>query len=163
MEQRNRSTLAVGLLLVIIGVAFLVLQFVPALNDWVSWPLWVIGAGVLLLLLGLLTRTPDMAVPACIVGGIGGILYYQNATGDWGSWSYVWALIPGFVGLGVIVASLLGARRESAREGLTLVIISAVLLLVFGSFFGAFRWQFWPVLLIALGVWILVQPLLRRK
>ncbi len=163
MEQRNRSTLAVGLMLVLIGVLFLVIQFVPALYDWVSWPLWIIGVGAFMLFLALLTRTPDMAVPACIVGGIGGLLYYQNATGDWSSWSYAWALIPGFVGVGVIVAALLGARKESAREGLTLVIISAVLFLVFGSFFGAFRWVYWPILLIALGVWILVQPMLRRK
>ncbi len=163
MERRNRSAIAVGLLLVVIGVVFLIAQFVPALYGWVSWPLWIIGAGVLLLLLGLLTGSPDLAVPACIVGGVGAILYYQNATGDWGSWSYAWALIPGFVGIGIIVAALLGARRESPREGLTLLIISAVLFLVFGSFLGAFNWQYWPILLVALGVWILVQPLLRRK
>ena len=42
----------------------------------------------------LLTGQPGMLVPACIVGGIGGMLYWQNLTGDWASWSYSWSLIP---------------------------------------------------------------------
>jgi hypothetical protein len=106
-----------------------------------------------------------MAVPAVIVAGIGSILAYQNATGDWTSWSYVWSLIPGFVGLGVMLAALFGdGGREGFRSGLTLVFISAILFLIFSSIFGANPLgAWWPVLLIILGIWLLIQPLFRKK
>ena len=80
--------------------------------------------GACLLIFGLLAGAPGMAVPATIVAGIGGILAYQNATGDWTSWSYVWSLIPGFVGLGIMLSALLGdGGREGFRSGLSLVFI----------------------------------------
>lgn len=74
-------------------------------EDWLDanfiWPMWVIGAGALVFLIGLITGNPGMAIPASIVAGIGGILYYQETTGNFSSWSYMWTLIPGFVGNGV--------------------------------------------------------------
>ena len=118
-----------------------------------------------MLLIGLLVGAPDMAVPACIVAGIGGILYYQNLTGDWTSWSYMWALIPAFVGVGMLLASLIGGRSRSAyREGLRTVLVGVVLFLVFGSFFGAFSWlgAYWPLLLVGAGLLILVEGLFKR-
>ena len=42
-----------------------------------------------------------MMVPASIVTGIGGLLYWQNATGRWESWSYAWALIVASVGVSI--------------------------------------------------------------
>ena len=95
----------------------------------------------------------------CIVTGIGGILYVQNRTGAWASWAYVWALIPGFVGIGLLIAGTLGhKRRKSWREGGRLIVISAVLFLVFGAFFNGLGviGQYWPVLLIGLGLWQLL-------
>ena len=168
MNKKRRSGLAGGLLLIILGVWFLAVQLVPGLGMWVagamSWPSWIIGVGLLLLVFGLLTGMPAMAIPACIVGGIGGVLYWQNVTGNWESWSYVWALIPGFVGIGSLLAGLLGEnRRESIRSGITLIVISLILLLIFGSFLGNWRLlgPYWPVLLIVLGVVLLLRILLR--
>jgi hypothetical protein len=168
VNKKRRSGLAGGLLLIILGVWFLAVQLVPGLGMWVagamSWPSWIIGVGLLLLVFGLLTGTPAMAIPACIVGGIGGVLYWQNVTGNWESWSYVWALIPGFVGIGSLLAGLLGEnRRESIRSGITLIVISLILLLIFGSFLGNWRLlgPYWPVLLIVLGVVLLLRILLR--
>jgi hypothetical protein len=115
-----------------VGGWFLAVQLVPGLGEWiqveVSWPLIVIGVGVLLLLFGLLAGAPDMAVPATIVAGIGGLLYWMNNTGNWASWAYAWTLIPGFVGIGVILAGLFGGRMRSAlREGGGLLVISLVM------------------------------------
>ena len=112
-----------------------------------------------LLIFGLLLGAPGMAVPACIVGGIGGLLAYQNASGNWESWSYAWPLIIGFVGIGVMLAALLGEGGKAGfRSGLNLVFISAILLAVFASFFqvGPFS-QWWPILVIAWGVWLLFR------
>ena len=166
MRKSQRSNLASGLALILIGAVFLVVQFVPGLHIWVSWPLIIVGVGVLLLVIGLLTGVPGMAVPACVVGGIGGLLYWQNATGNWESWAYAWALIPGFAGVGEILSGLLGGDlRRSLVPGGWLILISLILFAIFGSFFGAIGvlGTYWPVLIIALGVLSLIRPLLSRR
>jgi hypothetical protein len=156
-------------ILVVLGVFFLAAQLVPSLRIWelfeISWPIYVIGAGVLIFLLGLIFGEPDMAVPACIVAGVGGLLYWQNDTGNWSSWAYAWTLIPGFAGVGTILSGLLrpaGSRR--IRDGLGTVLVSLVLFGIFGSFLGGgiALARYWPVLLILLGGWLLVQAYRRR-
>jgi hypothetical protein len=157
--------LVVGLILVLLGAWFLIVQFVPGLQIWFSWPLIIVGVGVFLLLLGLVLGAPGMVVPACIVGGIGGMLYWQNATGHWESWAYAWALIPGFVGVGVLLLGLLEREAGQVRGGAWLIVISLVIFVAFGSFFGAltFLGVYWPVLLIALGALGLVNALFRPR
>lgn len=168
MNRKTRSNLGIGLLLLVIGGWFLAVQFVPQLGSWFErvsdWPVYIIGAGICFLVLGLIIGVPGFAIPASVITGIGGILYYQNATTQWESWSYAWGLIPGFVGIGIILMSLFGeGGKNGFRAGLTLIFISLVLFLIFGSFFGANPLGiYWPILLIALGIWLLVQPLLRN-
>ena len=170
MDRQMRRNLVVGVVLVLLGVWFLAVQFVPGLGSWIniewSWPLLIMAVGAFLLLFGLLVGAPGMAVPAVIVAGIGGILYYQNATGDWTSWSYLWTLIPGFVGVGVILAGLLGGDfRGSLTEGGGLIIISLILFFIFASIMGGWNLlgDYWPVLLILLGVWLLIRQLFRSR
>jgi hypothetical protein len=170
MNRSTRSNIAAGVLLILAGALALLVRFVPGLSEYLAisdnWPLIVVAVGFGLLLFGLLIGAPGMAVPACIVGGIGGILYYQNATGDWESWAYIWALIPGFVGIGVILQGLIEGRiRHALGEGINTIIVSLVLFFIFGSFLGGFGfgWNYWPILLIILGAWMLIRPLLRRR
>ena len=167
--RQNRTNLILGLLLVLIGGWLLISRQVPAVQDWLdtywSWPMWTIGAGLIIFLIGLLTGAPGMAIPASIVAGIGGILYYQNQTNDYGSWSYMWALIPGFVGVGTILAGLLGDNtRRNLAHGLNLVIISTVLFLVFATFFGGLSIlgdYGAAIILILLGAYILIRGFVR--
>jgi hypothetical protein len=166
MDHRRRSSLAVGLMLILIGAWLLVTQFVPGLQITFTWPWILIGVGLFLLVIGTLTGAPGMAVPACIVAGLGGLFYWQDATGNWESWSYVWALIPGFVGVGVVLSNLLeGKFSQGIRDGGSLILISLALFLVFGSFFGGLNvlGPYWPVLLILLGLWLLVQRIFRPR
>ena len=166
MDSQRRSSLAGGLVLVLLGALFLAVQWVPGLQLWFSWPLIIIGIGVLLLIVGLLTGVPAMAIPACIIGGIGGLLYWQNATGNWESWAYAWTLIPGFVGVGMVLSGLLGGdTRQTVRGGAWLILVSLVLFAVFASFFGALGLvgSYWPVLLIVLGLLLLAQSLFRSR
>jgi hypothetical protein len=170
MGRKNRIRLIGGILLIIFGGAMLGFRMVPELETWANqlngWPMIVIGVGIAFFVLGLVTNAPGMSVPATIIGGIGGILLYQNNTGNWESWSYVWALIPGFVGCGILLSSLLEGRfRQEVASALWLLLISAVLFVAFGAFLGgiyAFT-SYWPVALIILGAWILVRSLISRK
>jgi hypothetical protein len=172
MSKGRRSDLIFGILLILAGGWFLAAQFslVPGLDDLIDlefqWPFIVIGVGVFLFLMGLLTRTPGMSVPACIVAGIGGILLWTSSTGNWGDWTYLWTLIPGFVGIGVILATLLGSdERKGVTEGLKLVLVSAILFFVFMMFFSgrADLVRYWPVLVILAGLWIIIQNVFRKN
>ncbi len=166
MRGRRRASLLQGLLLILLGLLILVIQLLPGIQISFSWPWIIIGAGLVVFFIGLGTGVPALAIPACIIAGLGGILYYQSITGDWDSWAYIWSLIPGFVGIGLVLTGLLsGDGRDSARAGLWLIVISLALFSVFGSFFGALGLlgDYWPVLLILLGVLLLVSPLLRAR
>jgi hypothetical protein len=164
MDRARRSGVAVGAVLIIIGAWLLLVQVVPGLRGWFSWPTIIIGVGLLLLVLGMFLGEYEMAIPGCIVGGVGGILYWQNLTGNWESWSYVWALIPGFAGTGTVIAGLLSRDGGQVRGGLWTMLVSAVLFVIFGSLFGAIGvlGQYWPVLLIVLGLAALVQGFVKR-
>ncbi|MBI2332128.1 MAG: hypothetical protein HYU84_08225, partial [Chloroflexi bacterium] len=162
MNKTGRSQLALGIILILIGGWFLLNQTMPEFRDffepYTQWPvnMLLIGAGILVI--GLATGSPSLAVPAAIVTGIGGIFYYQETTGNYESWSYMCALIPGFVGVGVILQGLLGENTGyNLKRGLNLMVISAVLFLVFAAFLGGWNilGEFGPaVLLILLGLWV---------
>ena len=172
MSRQNRTQLVLGVLLVLLGAWFIAVKQVPILKQFADlnwgWPFYVIGAGALILIVGLLTGEPRMAIPASIVAGIGGILYYQNLTTppDYQSWEFMWTLIPGFVGVGTVLAGLLGDElRYNVERGLNLIVISAVLFLIFAAIFirinllGNYGIA---ALLILLGLYVIVHGLLRR-
>ncbi len=171
MSRQSRTQLVLGVLLVLLGVWFVAVRQVPALKAWMEvqfvWPFYVIGAGALILFIGLLTGAPAMAIPASIVAGIGGILYYQNRFNDWESWSFLWTLIPGFVGAGTILAGLLGEdTRASLGRGINLLVISAVLFLVFAAIFQRLNilGTYGPAaLLIFLGFYVIGRGLIRAR
>lgn len=169
MNKSGRSQLALGIILILVGGWFLLNQTMPEFREffepYIEWPsnLLLIGGGILLV--ALVTGSPGLAVPAAIVAGLGGIFYYQDATGNYGSWSYMWALIPGFVGVGVVLQGLLGENTASnLKRGLNMMVISAVLFLVFAAFLGGWNilGNFGPsILLILLGVWVLGSGIYR--
>jgi hypothetical protein len=169
MNTRGRSQLALGVILILLGAWFLLDRSMPAfhalLGKYIEWPYNMFLIGGVIFILGLVLGQPGLAVPAAIVAGLGGIFYYQKTAGDATSWSYMWALIPGFVGVGVILAGILGDNTAfNIKRGLNLMVISAVLFLVFSSFFGGWKLlgNYGPaILLILLGLWVLGSGLYR--
>ena len=169
MNTRGRTQLALGVILILLGAWFLADKSIPAFHtffgQYTEFPLnmLLIGAGILII--GLVFGQPSMAIPAAIVAGIGGIFYYQGITNNYESWSYMWALIPGFVGVGIVITGLLGENRaHNLKRGLNLMVISAVLFLVFASIFGGLELlgNYGPaILLILLGTWVLGNGLYR--
>jgi len=173
MNKSQRKNITSGILLILLGLAFLAVQLVPGVRAWIddqyAWPMNVMLVALGLIVIGILTGEADMLVPASIVGGIGGILYLQNSgVLTWESWAYVWTLIPGFVGLGIFLAGLIQWKKSQIFEGLQTMLVSAVLFLVFGSLigdaFGYFPFSaYLPVLLIALGLFLFIRALVNRK
>jgi hypothetical protein len=170
MDQSRKVALAFGVSLILFGAFLLVVQFVPGLGRWIEpgfwWPLTIAGLGGFLLLLGLLVGAPGLAVPACVLGGLGLMLFWQNTTGNWDTWAYAWTLIPGFVGVGIVLTGLLsGKPRQVSGAGLWLIAISALLFGLFGALLGGpgiFR-TLWPLLLIAAGIFLLLRSLVQHR
>jgi hypothetical protein len=77
----------------------------------------------------------------------------------------MWTLIPGFVGVGTVLAGLLGDNTaHNLRRGLNMMVVSVVLFLIFASFFGGLQLlgNYGPaILLILLGLWVLGRGLYR--
>jgi hypothetical protein len=159
----RKSSIVAGMILIGVGLFFLVLPAFPNLSSVIDisqqWPLIIVAIG-LMFLLGALVGTPELAVPASIIIGTGAILYYQNLSGNWWTWSFIWTLYPGFVGLGIVLSETLQGRgRSGLRSGGRLIFISFILFLVFGFFFGArmVSGVILALLLIAAGVWIIIR------
>jgi len=169
MNRQGRTQLALGVILILLGAWFLLDKSVPAFHSffdkYTEWPMNMFLIGGVIFIVGLVLGQPSLAVPAAIVAGLGGIFYYQEATNNYESWSYMWALIPGFVGVGSILAGLLGDNTaHNVKRGLNLMVISAVLFLVFSSFFGGWELlgNYGPaILLILLGLWVLGSGIYR--
>jgi peptidoglycan/LPS O-acetylase OafA/YrhL len=166
--MRNRGQLALGIILILLGVLFFAQRQYPVVAQWMNfymqWPLNIVAAGALILVIGLLLGVPSMAIPAAIVAGIGGILYFQVKAEDMQSWEYMWTLIPGFIGIGMILAGLLARNLHQARSGVNLMVISAVLFIIFAAFFGRLNLlgAYGPaILLVVLGLWVLIRGFLR--
>lgn len=164
MQINRNGNMIIGILLLLVGSWFLAGQFFPELRELIrldiEWPIFIVGLGAVLLLLSILLQSPGMAVPAAILAGLGGIFYYQNQTGDWSSWSYLWTLIPGFAGVGALIKNLLeGQFLHGLREAVTSIVFSVALFVFFSGILGGsdLLYRLWPLLLIAVGVSMLLR------
>jgi len=170
METTNRGAVVVGLLLISTGAVFLLVNLLPGLEIGQMWPgiFFAIAAALLLPPVILPSHRHALAgfvIPGVILLVLGLILTYQVITGDWESWAYAWALIPGSVGAGLWVAARLGYWGEGASTvGLWLLGGSLVGFVSFSAFLGGDSplARGAPVALIVLGSLITASALIRR-
>lgn len=146
----------------LIGSVFLLRIWLP-IEIPLNWALIFIGLGISLLILAGRSGQGGLAVGACMLCGLGAIFYYQIITDDWNSWAYLWTLIPGFIGVGIILASLIDARQKVDPAGFFLILLSGFGFLFFGSLFGGVSFFgrdmsiFLPGLLILIGVYQIIR------
>ena len=137
------ATVAVGLLLIVGGAILLAVQYLgwalPFDLGRLGWPLWIIGPGVAILVIGLITPEEPgagLAIAGSIITTAGLILAYQSVTDHFASWAYAWALAaPGGVGVGMILWGMLHLRGAMVRSGLATLGVGLVLFLVGFAFF----------------------------
>lgn len=146
-----------GLLLMLIGGFFLMRIWLP-IEVQFNWALLLIGIGAGLLILAASSGIGGLAIGACVLIGLGAIFYYQIITDDWNSWAYLWTIIPGFIGAGILIASFINPRSKVDPAGFFLITLSLFGFLLFGglfgrvSFFGMDITAYWPILLIVIGL-----------
>jgi hypothetical protein len=170
-QGNHPGTLLLGGLLILLGIVFLVGELFNIRIGSFIWPFFIMGPGVVLFLLSL-AMDEDAGKGMAAVGGlvsmVGLILFFQNATGFWASWSYAWALIaPTSVGLGMFAYAWAKGIPELRRESLHLIKVGLGIFVAAAIFFelvigvsgfglGHFGW---PLLLIALGIFLFARNL----
>src|SRR5882757_2345675 len=113
-HRRNISALA----LIGLGGLFLISQVfgfnIGSLFNF-AWPFFIIIPGVLVLFAALTggKQLSGLAIPGMVVTGTGLILFFQSTFHYYESWSYAWALYPGFVGAGLL---FMGLQRGERRQ-----------------------------------------------
>jgi hypothetical protein len=172
--QRNISALIGGSVLIAIGVLSLFGQIFTSINFWsFIWPFFIIGVGAMFYV-GMFAggkSVSGLAIPATIITTIGLILFYQNMTGHWESWSYAWTVIILAVGLGIYIMGVFGEDEGQRNSGKNLMKVGAILFVVFGGFFemifsigskSMLRQSVFPILLILLGLYLIYTRLTKK-
>src|SRR5712692_192320 len=169
------SGLALGLVLVVVGVFFLIMRLFEIDLSTYGWPLYVIIPGLTLLIVGFVSLGTGALVPGGIVTVTGLILAAQNASGDWASWAYAWTLVvPGGAGLGLFLQGLRVHDSKQMRLGRNLMFWSALMFMIgfvifesifniSGQDFGIVSRAALPVLLIIIGVTLLARSVQRGR
>jgi hypothetical protein len=131
--------LVAGIVLVVIGVAFLLVRVADMTLGASAWPLWLIVPG-LAMLAGSLAIPPraglGLAIPGTMIAIVGAILWVQEAYGLYTTWAYAWALVaPTGPGLAMLIYGLAHGDRELAADGFRTFLVGIGLFLGFALFF----------------------------
>jgi hypothetical protein len=172
---RSGSNLALGIVLVVVGFFFLLMRIFDVDLSSYGWPLFVIIPGLTLLIVGFVSLGTGALVPGGIITMAGLVLAYQNATGDWASWSYAWALvIPGGVGVGLLLQGLRTRDQHLLKQSRSLLFWSLMIFIigfvlfesvlnVSGIDYGLVGKAALPALLIIIGVTLLARSFQRGR
>jgi hypothetical protein len=134
--RRSGSGIALGVVLVVVGLFYLVVQVAGIDLSSFGWPLFVIIPGLTLLIVGFVSLGTGAAIPGGILTMVGLVLAYQNSTGNWSSWAYAWALVaPGGVGLGLFLQGLRERNAGLIKQGRSLMFIALLIFMVGFVFF----------------------------
>jgi hypothetical protein len=156
MERKDQ--LVGGAVLVAIGVAILVGQYVESAEQFI-----LLGIGIVLLVLFALTRTPGTLIGGGIVTGLGaGVLIAANTQGDIAGAAVLFGLGIGFLGVWLVgtVMKLQETRVWPLIPGAILVAVGFVVLA--GSEDVDLPEWLWPALLMGLGLIVILAALRGR-
>jgi len=145
--MRHRGAMYVGILLLLLGAFFLLLNVGGAWTEKLSfahlWPVLIIWVGLAFFLPIFIwwdkrMENYGLAMPGSIVAINGLILLYCSLTGNWDHWTYLWALEPFSVAIGLLIMWLLGPRAAGLLIAALLIgVVSLGLFVIFASLMGS--------------------------
>lgn len=166
--KRISGSLVGGIILIVIGLLSLFGQIFRGFPFWsYLWPIIIIGFGGLFFV-GMFAAGKSLAglaIPGTIISGLGLLMFFQNLTGYWQSWAYIWTVILVLVGLGIFIMGLYTEDSYRRQAGLRVMKIGAILFVIFGGFFElifsavrpfGIQQYIFPFLLVLLGVYLVV-------
>jgi hypothetical protein len=141
-KKHDRFNLFFGIIVVAAGIFFLLQNLFPNIAVWdFFWPILPILLGLTLIQMGTLFHDGGRSF-FVLVGSMlmmaGLLILIQNFIKHPYWWSYAWPLIfPGAFGIGQIICSMNGSRKNTFHNGLSFFIIGIV--------FFAFGWLLFQV------------------
>lgn len=168
-EKRNYGTLVVGVVLICMGALTLFEKIFSGAKFWgYLWPLMIIGFGAMFFLVMFLAEKSFawLAIPGSIIVTNGLMLFLQNITGRWETWSYSWTVILMSVGVGIFIMGAWQGNESRRRSGLQVLKVGVILFIIFGSFFeilfsfgapSTMRDYIFPIALMLLGIYLVVK------
>jgi hypothetical protein len=164
-QENSRTGIVTGVLLIMLGGAFLALQFfeIKFWSDW--WPTAIIGVGLLFFIAMLVSGKAGgvLAIPGSVIVMIGLITLFHNTFGFWETWAYAWTLIIFAAGIGISIFGRYTGQENVRRSGGVVARLGLVLFGIFAIFFELFLGLsglfdgssiLWPLLLILLGFYM---------
>ena len=168
-KQKPSVNLSLGIVLIVLGIAYLVSNVfgLGGLISHLIWPMFVIGPGLALFVLMAVTGRSRgwLAVPASVVTTVGLLLFYTNLFNNWESWAYLWTLLFGSAGLGILISHYWSGKPQNTNSAIFIVKASLVAFVGFGLFFelliftqrGFLGKLLWPAMLIVAGGYLLLR------
>jgi hypothetical protein len=177
VDRERRSSLVLGLLLILGGAGFLVARAAGIRIEDVGWPLYVILPGIGLIVAALVIRGPasiGLGIAGSVTTATGLILAVQDATGLYETWAYAWALIaPTSIGVGLVIGGFSTGDRELLANGARTIGVGLVMFLAFAFFFEGIIGlsgaripgldTFLPLVLIVVGIGVVAYGLIRSR
>lgn len=172
--RRAGSSVALGIVLLVLGVFALVVQF-TGFDPGTTWPLFVVIPGITLLVVGYISLGTGALIPGAILTVVGLILAYMNASQDWPAWAFAWPLVaPGGVGLGLFLQGVRNHDGHLLRQARVLMFVALIIFMVgfviFTNVFhisdtdyGWFGKAALPALLIVIGIVLLARSIQRSR
>ncbi|HKZ43431.1 MAG TPA: hypothetical protein VJZ78_00155 [Anaerolineales bacterium] len=170
-EKRNVGALVVGVILISLGALSLLERLFKGTSFWGwVWPIMIMGFGALFFV-GMFIFGKSfswMAIPGSIVTTNGIMLFLQNLTGRWETWSYSWTIILISVGLGIFIMGAWEGNLSRKKAGRKVMEIGLIMFVIFGAFFEiifsfgvseGWRTFMFPIALLILGSYLVFKQL----
>ena len=173
--RRAGTGVALGIVFVVVGLFFLLVRLVNVDLGAYGWPLFIVIPGLTLLIVGFVSLGTGAAIPGGILTMVGLVLAYQNSSGNWASWVYVWPLVaPGGVGVGLFLQGMRDRNQGLIKQGRSLIVIAFLIFMIgfvffesilhlTGTDYGLFGKVALPGLLVIIGIALLVRSLQRSR
>lgn len=102
-----------------------------------GWPYFIILPGLAVLAAAFFgpASIAPLATVGSVITGTGLILLYQDATGRFETWAYLWALYPAFVGASLMFVGARTGNRSMTEGGRRAIITGLLMTAGFGLFF----------------------------
>ncbi|MBI9047655.1 MAG: hypothetical protein JEZ06_24430 [Anaerolineaceae bacterium] len=167
MGMGKQKVRRIGLAFLGSSVVMIVLcWFGYTMVPWFSWAWILMGMGLIFFSVSVFGRAGGFAIPGSILAIIGMLLFWQNLTGRWATWNYLWPLVILSVGLGLYLMGVLGAKSHKAprQVGIEMMVWSVIFLIIFAVFFmeGGLYITYWPIILIGSGMYMIVRTFVKQ-
>ncbi|MCF6092653.1 hypothetical protein L1765_01430 [Microaerobacter geothermalis] len=165
MAKKQNNNAVLGTVLIAVGLIFLAREFdIPYIDQLFTWQWMMVGIGLVLILFSGRGKDGGLILPGVILIGLG-IHFWGTSFFSW--WPTHWAIFTFIVSIGFFMYSARTKSAGASIPGIILLLISIIAFFFSGLWFFIAKTfnlleNWWPVLLILVGVYLLFSQFKRR-